>query len=243
VLPEVQLDPLGGQRATERLAEHPGLAREQVLRALHQRHLGAHAADRLGELHADGAATQDEQASGHLLQARGLAVRPDAVQLAQTRDGRDHRVRACRQHDVSGGQQLVLDPDPSRTVEPSAAAMDTDAGVGCPAHLAGVVVVGDLEIAPGEDLSGIEPAAVDRLARAGRFARGLQRLAGAQQRLGRDAGPVGALAADQLPLDDRDAQASGRQRPRAVLAGGPAAEDDDVVVRAHPVAPRALSIS
>src|SRR5262249_28774871 len=46
----------------------------------------------------------------------------------------------------------------------------------------------------------------------------------------RYAGPVGALAADQLALDDGDAQAARRQRGRAVLAGRPAAENDHVVV-------------
>jgi hypothetical protein len=55
----------------------------------------------------------------------------------------------------------------------------------------------------------------------------------AQQRLGGDARPVGALAADQLALDDGDAQSAGSQRRSAVLAGGAAAEDDDVVVAAH----------
>ena len=66
-----------------------------------------------------------------------------------------------------------------------------------------------------------------------RLARGVHRLAGAQQRLGRDARPVGALAADQLALDERDAQAALGQRAGAVLARRAAAEDDDVVVGAH----------
>ena len=61
------------------------------------------------------------------------------------------------------------------------------------------------------------------------FAR-VRRLAGAQQRLGRDAGPVRALAADELALDQRDTQAAFGERTRAVLAGRAAADDDDVVV-------------
>ena len=77
-------------------------------------------------------------------------------------------------------------------------------------------------------------AAVDVDLRAGRrVARGLRRLAGAQQRLGRDARPVGALAPDQLALDEGDAQAALGQRAGAVLARRAAADDDDVVVVAH----------
>ena len=52
----------------------------------------------------------------------------------------------------------------------------------------------------------------------------LQRLAGPHERLGRDAAPVGALAAEQLALDDRDSQAAVGEPGGAVLAGGPAAE-------------------
>ena len=63
-----------------------------------------------------------------------------------------------------------------------------------------------------------------------RLARGVHRLARAQQRLRRDARPVGALAADQLALDERDAQAALGQRAGAVLARRAAADDDDVVV-------------
>ena len=70
---------------------------------------------------------------------------------------------------------------------------------------------------------------VDLRARAG-LARALHRLARAQQRLRRNASPVGALAADQLPLDDGDAQPARGQRRGAVLAGRPAAQDDHVVL-------------
>ena len=82
---------------------------------------------------------------------------------------------------------------------------------------------------------------VDGAAGDGGLAGGLQRLAGPHERLGRDAAPVGALAAEQLALDDRDLQAAVGEAGGAVLAGGPAAEDDDVEV-GH-ASPFALSIS
>ena len=66
-----------------------------------------------------------------------------------------------------------------------------------------------------------------------RLARGVHRLAGTQQRLRRDARPVRALAADQLALDERDAQAALGERAGAVLAGRAAADHDHVVVAAH----------
>src|SRR5487761_1165714 len=70
---------------------------------------------------------------------------------------------------------------------------------------------------------------VDLSARAD-VARALHRLARAQQRLGRDAGPVRALTADQLPLHHGDAQPARGQGRGAVLTRRPAAEDDHVGV-------------
>ncbi len=60
--------------------------------------------------------------------------------------------------------------------------------------------------------------------------------AGPQQRLGRHARPVGALAADQLPLDDADVEALAGQPPGADLAGRARPEHDHVVAlgRGHP---------
>ncbi len=66
-----------------------------------------------------------------------------------------------------------------------------------------------------------------------RVARAVDRLAGPQQRLGRDARPVRALAPDELALDDRDAQAALGQCTRAVFARRARAEHDHVVVAAH----------
>ena len=66
-----------------------------------------------------------------------------------------------------------------------------------------------------------------------RLARAVDRLARAQQRLRRDAGPVRALAADQLPLHDGHPQPARGQRRRAVLARRPAAEDDHVDSRSR----------
>ena len=58
-------------------------------------------------------------------------------------------------------------------------------------------------------------------------------LARPQQRLRRDAGPVGALASDELALDDGDTQAALGERARAMLARGATTEHDHVIVATH----------
>ena len=96
-----------------------------------------------------------------------------------------------------------------------------------PALLTGVGVLGDHEVPPRE-------RGLDVDLRGGRrVARLVDRLARAQQRLGRDARPIRALAADQLALDDGDPQPTLGERTGAVLAGGAGAQHDHVVVVAH----------
>jgi hypothetical protein len=125
----------------------------------------------------------------------------------------------------------VADAHAAGAVEPSDAAQQSDAlGLG-PAGLASVVVAGDHEVAPRE-----------RRRRVDSPGDGLARSPAPRERLGRDAAPVGALAAELLALDDRDPQAALGQPGGAVLAGRAAADDDDVEVGAH-ARPRALSIS
>ena len=63
----------------------------------------------------------------------------------------------------------------------------------------------------------------------------------AQQRLGRDAAPVEADAAEQLALDDRGLQAQLRRADRRDIAAGPRAEDDEVVSVRHSMLPKPLS--
>ena len=65
-----------------------------------------------------------------------LAVRPDAVELAQARDRRHERFGAGRQDDVPGGVPHPVDLDHARPGEPAAAAQQVDAVVLQPALLA-----------------------------------------------------------------------------------------------------------
>src|SRR4051812_44468259 len=61
----------------------------------------------------------------------------------------------------------------------------------------------------------------------------LERLTRAEQGLGRDAAPVRALPAEQLPLHDGDAQTSRGDGGRAVLPGCSAPENDRVIAGGH----------
>src|SRR5512134_2128063 len=99
--------------------------------------------------------------------------------------------------------------------------------LGEPTLLAGVGVVRNHVVAPGKGRLDVDLRCRRRVVRA---AHGLPR---AQQRLGRDARPVGALATDQLVLDECDAQPALCERAGAVLARRAAADDDDIVAAAH----------
>ena len=117
----------------------------------------------------------------------------------------------------------------ARAGEPARAAEQVDAVVGQPALLRRRRC--SFETMKSRQASA---ASTSTSARGGRLARLVHRLARPQQRLRRDAGPVRALAADQLALDDRDAQPALGQLARAVLArASPPPSDDHVVVRAH----------
>ena len=92
--------PSPAQHLAERLAERRRLAAEHVLGHVDDRRLAAEPADRLRHLDPDRAAAQDQQAARDRLHAGRLAVGPDALELAQARDGRHDRIGAVRQHHV-----------------------------------------------------------------------------------------------------------------------------------------------
>jgi len=74
---------------------------------------------------------------------------------------------------------------------------------------------------------------VDGPSGAGRGQRSVDCLSRTQQRLGWDAGVVGALAGHEFALDDRDAESSRGERAGAVFARCAGAEHDHVVVAIH----------
>ena len=109
--------------------------------------------------------------------------------------------------------------------QPAVPAEQVDAVLGQPALLAGVGVVGHHEVPPGQHGLDVDLRGGPGLACA------VHRFARPQQGFRGNAGPVGALAADQFSLDDGHPQSPRGQGCCAVLAGRAAAENDDVVVR------------
>jgi hypothetical protein len=98
--------------------------------------------------------------------------------------GRHDRIRAGRHDDVLGGVGRTAELYHAWPGEPAAAAQQVDARAGREALLPGVGVIGDHEVTPRQ-------RRLDVAFRGGRgLARAIHRLAGAQQRLGRNARPV-----------------------------------------------------
>ena len=163
------------------------------------RDLAAQTAHGLPHLDAERPAAEDQQAARDGLHTRRLAIGPDAVDLAQPRDRRDERVRAARHHNMFGGVAHAIDLHDARPAEPAAATPQIDTVLRQPALLPGVGVIGDHEVPPGQRRLDVDVGTRRRVARV------VHSLARPQQRLGRDARPVGAFAADQLRLDESDA--------------------------------------
>ena len=208
-----QFDAVPAQFLAERLTQRRGLAGQHVLRALDQGDLTAQAAHGLGHLGAHRAAAQDQQAAGDRLHPGHLAVGPHAVQLAQARDRRYHRIRAGRQHHVAGGVAPSGHLDHAGAGQLAGAADQVDAVVRQPPLLPGVGVVRHHEVPVGQRGLDVHLGGGPRLERA------VHGLARAQQGLGRDAGVVGALAPGQLALDHGDLEPAAGQLAGAVLTG------------------------
>jgi hypothetical protein len=115
----------------------------------------------------------------------------------------DHRPQGGQLHLPLGG----VHDDPPLPCEPAHAADQGDAGPVQPADLARVVEAVHEGVPPGEHRRGVQRTG-HRLGRTGDALRGRHGVHRSQQRLARDAGPVGALAADELALDDDDGQAA-----------------------------------
>src|SRR5207244_5071216 len=130
-------------------------------------------------------------------------------------------------HHVVAGGAHALDLDGARAGDPASAAQQVDAMIGQPALLPGIGVVRDHEVTPCKRRLDID------LGARGRLSRPMNRLARPQQRLRRNARPVGTLPSHQLAFYDGHAQAALGQSARAVLARRAPAEHDHVVLVVH----------
>jgi hypothetical protein len=179
------------------------LDRHDAVHGLDDGDLGAQGAVEAGELDADGARADDDQRLGHGLGGQGVAIGPDLVAVRDRADGRD----------VAG---------PGAAGQDHALGLDRAAAAGLQGHddlgrRAALLELGlaldDLDLvllhqegdARGhglgyaaravDDLGEVERGLLDRQAVAAQVRQLLVDLAGLQQRLGRDAAPVEADAA------------------------------------------------
>jgi len=217
VLAQRGVDHVGGERL---------LAREDAGRRFDERDLRAQRCIGLGELDADDARAEHQQPGRDPLARRCLTVGPGPG-LRQPGDRRKQRLRSGGDDDrLARDEDVISDADPALALQAPAAAHDRDAALLQPRLLTGVVeAVDDLVAAP-QHGARIE-AAGDRLADAG-HALGLIELERPQQRLGRHAGIEGALAADEMGLDEGRRTAPARKPPSRDLAGWSSADHDDV---------------
>ena len=231
-LAEVDSQRLTREGVGERFAQGAWLTWKDVLHSFDQVDVRAERRERLCHLNPHWAAAEDHDAGGNLARAGGLAVGPHPVELPEARDRRDHGLRSCGDDDVLRAVAAAVDVHQPGIDDPAVAAEQVDSGVREPHHLSGVVVVRDHVVAPRER-GGLVRSAPDGLGSAGRGERGIDRFTGPQQRLGGNAGVVGALAGDELALDDRNVESSCGERTGAVFASRAAAKHDHVVVVVH----------
>jgi hypothetical protein len=190
--------------------------------------LRAEAGESLAELDADRSTAEHRQRGGQLARHGGLAVRP-VVHLVQPRDGRDGGGTSVGDHDGLARDQLLaphlhrpqVHQLPLAAHELCAGRLESGSGT-CVVEVAGH---------PEHPFRNLRKVDVPFHTRGGQGAgatRFLERLAGAQQRLRRDASPVGTLAAHKLALDDNQRKAAPFKPSRDGLARDTAAQADDV---------------
>ena len=164
-----------------------------------------------------------------------MAVRPDALavglgerQVARAGAGGDHDVLGFqldglvalldRQLALAGQRTEALDHRDLVLLHQA-----FDAGIELPRHLA--AAIDDLAKVEA-DIVRLQPIGIG----VGHIVIDLRR---AQQRLGRDAAPVEADAAQSFTLDDRDLHAQLAGADRRDIAAGAGAEDDEIVGICH----------
>ncbi len=232
---EAHVDAFLSQDVEDEGADRRVLAVDQVVCALHEGDLDPEAAEELAELDADRAAAEDHDARRQGLERRRLAVGPVAG-VCEAVDRRDARVAAGGDDDPLRFQCPAVDIDTAGAGDPRFASNDGHSLPLVAGDLAAVVEVADHVVAVLGDLRPLDLRLGDACCSAGVEA-GFRR---PQQRLGGDAGPIGALAADQLALDERHVESLVVEARDGDLAGRAGSDHDGVESLAGHVLPPAL---
>ena len=220
----MQFDPVPPQCIAQSLAEGGRLSWDQPIGALDEDGLSTEALYHLCDLDTGRASAQHDEAAGNRLHGRRFPRAPDAIEGVEPWNGRHERSRARRHDDMLRRVASAIHVDHARPGELPLAPDQFDAPIRQPFLLSRIRIVGHHVVAPVERRLHIHlGTGVD-------VAGALDRLPGTQERLGRDARPVRALAADQLALDDGNPKPPRRDGPGAVLAGRTAAQHDHVEI-------------
>ena len=215
------------------------LDRQDLRQHLDHGHLGAERAVERGKFDADGAGADDQQRLRDCRRHHGLEISPHQF-LVRLEAGQHARPRAGGDDDVLG---LIVRPARARpwalrlfeafTVTLPGASIiaspqitddlvllheEADAVVEAFGHAARALDHGGGVIA---DIVGFQPIVLGVLHVVINFRR-------TQQRLGRDAAPVEADAAEIVALDDRRLEAELRRADGGDVAAGPGTDDEDV---------------
>jgi 6-phosphogluconate dehydrogenase len=238
-------DALGLEGVLDLAAGERLLPGQQALTPDHHRHLlAAEAPEGLGQLAPDRAAAEHDEAAGHLVGPGRPPVVPGPG-LGQAGHGRDGRGAAHGQHHRPPGGQGPpaavgqLDGHGPLPGQPAGAPDQLDPFLLDPVQRPGVVPAGGHVVALGEGGGGVQ-AAGDGLGRPRDPPGRGQHVAGPDQGLGGDAGPVGALAPDQLPLDQGHFQVAVGAAPGGHLPGRAGADHDHIELVCH--GPRFLEL-
>lgn len=222
------IDPVGFEGGAGELT-HPGmLAGDEALGAFEDRDPGAHAAEELAQLDAHRAVADHRHRAGDLGQGGGLAVRPDLGRL-EPLDRWADGLRTGSDDDVVGFEDVVADRYPAGAGQAGVALHHDRALLLVAVDLGRVVEMADHVVPVVPQARPVDRRRLDAGDPAGRGTG----LGGAQQGLGGDAGPVGALPADQLALYDRHPLAGSQQATGGDLATGTEADHDGVETLAH----------
>src|SRR5665647_2067882 len=218
------------ERPLELLGDRLVLGRHQAGESLDDRDLGAERLEDRGELDADDAATEDDDAGWDEVEEERLLAGHDPAVNVQPREGLG--VGAGSQDDVLADQLAAGDLDGVLGHE-TARALDVLDALGLHQALQALVETSDDLV-----LVGIDTGHVDRLE--GRLDAELLALAGGvsdlgcvQQRLGRDTAEVQAGAPELAFLDQGDGQAQLGGTQRAGVTAAASTQDDDVLSLIH----------
>src|SRR5712664_4907833 len=213
---------------TERDAGFGLLRTEEARPGFDDGHLRPEPRERLPELDADGAAAEDGERAGELTRQHRLAVGPEFYRV-EPRNGRNQGGAPVGDHDrTSGDQRLAPHLDGLWVDELSLSAYELGASRLHGRRGPGVVEVPRHPVDPLGDFGEIQfPVHARGCQRAG-ACRLLERLAGPQQGLRRDASPIRTLAPHELALDDREGESAALQSACDRLTRHAAAKAHDV---------------